>query len=264
MQLVTAFAGIKNNLRRELMNKIKTAIRVTEVGGLTDTLVRNFKASERATEDPFLVETMEELDRLNALITSAILQDKTLSTLDEADGKRDETIRTLGAVLAGCVAIPIPGRRELAAPLKAVFDKYAKAGITAASYTSKSSMIESLLEDLGAEDLAEGIAKFEGVAEAISQVREAQDEFNATSDAYVKATASKSAPASTYKRPIVTLINGRLVPYLDAMVIAGKESYEDFAKSVEAEINRLNDAIAKRKRVASGEFDTDEVLMEEQ
>lgn len=246
------------------MNKIKTSIRVTELGGITDTLVRNFKADPRAAEDPFVAETMGEMERLNSLITTAILQDKTRSTLEEADERRDETLRTLGAVVTGCAAIPIPGRRELAAPLKAVFDRYAKAGIISAGYTSKSSMVESLLEDLGAEELASAIAEFEGVAEAIAQIRDAQDGFNAASDAYVLATATKGASASTYKRPIVTLINGKLVPYLDAMVIAGNDGCSGFARSVEAEINRMNDTILKRRRLPADDSAEDASWEEEE
>mgnify|MGYP007070021020 CR=1 FL=1 len=214
--------------------------------GLSDTFVRNFNADLKAQTDAFLKATMAEMEKQSANITAAILQDKTLSTLDAADSKRDEAIKTLGTVLAAYAVFPIAEKKELAAPLKAVWDKYAKAGITTANYTSESSMVESMLGDLGTDSLAENIKGLEGVAEAIAAVRLAQDEFTKANDDYVKASANKSASASTYKKPIISLINDKLVPYLDAMVIAGNENCLEFAKGVVAEIERANDMIAKR------------------
>lgn len=64
------------------MNKLKTAIRNAEVDGLSDSIIRNFKADEKAQADSFLKSALEELESLSAQITTAILQDKTLSTLD--------------------------------------------------------------------------------------------------------------------------------------------------------------------------------------
>jgi len=228
------------------MNKLKTAVRNAEVDGLSDTLTRLFKADLKAQTDAFLRATMTELETLSEKITTAILQDKTLSTLDAADSARDEAIKTLGTVLAAYAVFPIASKKELAAPLKAVWDKYAKAGITGANYTSESSMVESMLEDFAADSLAGNIANLEGVAEAITAIRAAQDEFTKANDEYVKASTNKGASASSYNKPIVSLINDKLVPYLNAMVIAGNENCAEFAKGVAAEIERANAAIAKR------------------
>ena len=228
------------------MNKLKTAVRNAEVDGLSDTLTRLFKADLKAQTDAFLKATMAELETLSEKITTAILQDKTLSTLEAADSARDEAIKTLGTVLAAYAVFPIAAKKELAAPLKAVWDKYAKAGITAANYTSESSLVESILQDFSADSLAENIKGLDGMAEAISAIRAAQDEFTKANDEYVKASANKGASASSYNKPIVSLINDKLVPYLNAMVIAGNENCAEFAKGVEAEIERANAVVAKR------------------
>ena len=152
----------------------------------------------------------------------------------------------MGTVLAAYAVFPIASKKELSAPLKAIYDKYAKAGITTANYTSESSMIEGMLQNFAADSLAKNIKGLEGVAEAIASIRSAQDEFTKANDAYVKASANKGASASSYNKPIVSLVNDKLVPYLNAMVIAGNANCIDFAKSVEAEINRVNEAISKR------------------
>lgn len=235
------------------MNKLRTAIRNAEVDGLSDTLIRLFKADLKAQGDAFLKATMERMETLSAQITTAILQNKTLSTLEAADSVRDEAVRTLGTLLAAYAVFPIAGKKELAAPLKAIYDKYAKAGITSANYTSESSLIESLLGDLAEESLTDNIKGLEGIGEAVAAIRSAQDEFTKANDEYVKANTNKGASASSFNKPIVSLINEKLVPYLDAMVIAGNENCLEFAKGVDAEINRANDTIAKRTKKSVGE-----------
>lgn len=228
------------------MNKLKTAVRVTEIDGFSDTLVRVFKGDTAAQKDAFLKATMAELENLSAKITTAILQDKSLSTLDKADGERDEALRSLGAVLTGYASLPIAAKKEAAIPLKAVYDKYAKAGIARANYTSESSMIESLLEDFSAPALAANIAALDGVSEAIAAVRAAQDAFTKANDDYVAAKSDKSAPASSFKKPILSLVNEKIVPYLDAMTIAQNSECAAFARATEEEIKRINSVIASR------------------
>lgn len=228
------------------MNKLKTAVRVTEIDGFSDTLVRVFKDDAAAQKDAFLKATMAELEALSAKITTAILQDKALSTLDEADSKRDDALRALGTGLAGYAALPIAAKKEAALPLKAVYDKYAKAGITRANYTSESSMIESLLEDLAASALAANIAALDGVSEAIAEVRATQDAFTKANDEYVAAKSDKNASASSFKKPILSLVNEKIVPYLDAMTIAQNAECAAFARATEEEIKRINSVIVAR------------------
>ncbi|MDE5798813.1 MAG: hypothetical protein K2H73_07345 [Treponemataceae bacterium] len=228
------------------MNKLKHAIRNAEVDGLSDTLVRLFKADAGAQGDAFLTAVMAELEGLSAQITTAILQDKVLSRLEEADGARDEAIRTLGTVLAGYAALPVAAKKELALPLKAIYDKYAKAGITGVAYTGESSLTESMLEEFAAAALADKIKGLEGVGNSIAAVRAAQDAFTAANDEYVRSSAEKGASASSFNKPIVALINEKLVPYLGAMEIAGNASVAAFSKGVAAEIDRANDVIARR------------------
>lgn len=66
-------------------------------------------------------------------------------------------MKTLGTVLAADAVFSIASKKERSSPLKAIYDKYAKAGITTANYTSESSIIESMLQDFAAVSLAENI-----------------------------------------------------------------------------------------------------------
>lgn len=75
------------------MNKVISKVRVTEVDGLSDALVRLYKADEGVSSDVFLKSVMDEIEKLSVSITTAIKQDKVLSNLEEADGVRDEAVK---------------------------------------------------------------------------------------------------------------------------------------------------------------------------
>lgn len=233
------------------MNKVKTAARISEIDGLSDTVLRLYNADESAQADSFLQTAMAELKSLSAQITTAILQDKSLSNLDEADSARDEAIRNLGTLITGYTAFPVQEKKNAAVFLKAIFDKYSKAGILSANYTSESSMIESMLEDYVADEAVANIEKLDGVSVLISAVRTAQDSFTAANDAYVKSVNSKGKSASSFKKPLLAAVNDKLVPYLNTMALVGSTALSDFSKGVEAEINRLNETIAKRTKKTS-------------
>ena len=228
------------------MNKVKSTIRITEVDGLSDSIIRIFGADTKAQEDDFLKSQIAELTTLSDAITAAILQDKAVSNLDEADSKRDEAIKNLGALLSGYAVFPLEEKKAAALGLKAVYDKYAKSGILSASYVSENSMIESLLKDLSSAEAMASIEKLDGIAEMVAAIRAAQDDFTAANDAFVKAEGSKGASASSYKKPILSVINDKIVPYLNTMSIVGNTAVADFAKGVETEITRVNETVAKR------------------
>lgn len=230
----------------EKMNKVKSTIRITEVDGLSDSIIRIFGADSKAQEDAFLKSQIAELTTLSDAITAAILQDKAVSNLDEADSKRDEAVRNLGALLSGYAVFPLEEKKAAALGLKTVYDKYAKSGILSASYISESSMIESLLKDLSSAEAAANIEKLDGVAELVAAIRAAQDNFTVANDAFVKAEGSRGASASSYKKPILAVINDKIIPYLNTMAIVGNTAVADFAKGVETEISRVNENIAKR------------------
>lgn len=227
------------------MNKMNAKARVTEVDALSDALVRLYKADTGIAEDAFLKTVMAEVETLSAQLTTAIRQDKVLSSLEEADGVRDEAVKSLGTLLDGYAAIPIASKKEAAEKLRTVFAKYGKS-ITTANYASESSLIESLLEDFSKADAQESAKFLDGVAEILEQIRTAQDAFVKASDEYTAASSAKAESATSLKKPLVSAINDRLVPYITAMTMANGTVYGDFAAKAEKEISRVNETVSRR------------------
>lgn len=235
------------------MAKISSKVRVAELDAVSDSLLRHYKAADALAGDPFLKATFAELEDLSARITTAVKQDAVLSTLDDADGVRDEAVRAIGDMLTGFVAFPIPAIKAAALPLKAVFDKYGK-GITSANNTEESGLISSMLEDFAASALAENVAALTGLSEAIDALQKAQTAFEKAADDYTAAKTGKGESASSLKKPILDCINGKLVPYLDATAKSGLAGYAEFAAKVAEEVNKVNAMVAKRSKAsASGE-----------
>lgn len=231
------------------MKKIRTIARVTELDTLSDALVRLYKADGGIAGDKYLQGVMAEIESLSAKLTTAIMSDKIVSTLTEADKKRDEVIRSFHTLLNGYAVIPFAEKKAAAEKLLAVFSKYKE--ITGENFLSESSLVESMIQDFAAVDLAASIAMLEGVAEYLADLRTAQDEFNKASDELTAAQLKKGENATSLKKPLFDAINNKLVPYLTAMNLANSTVYGNFIALAEAEISRTNAAVTKRIKVGA-------------
>lgn len=223
------------------MTRLSSRLRITETDAASDALVRLFRAA--GVQDDFLSGAFAELEGLSARLTTAIRQETADSRLDEKDAARDAAVRDLGTLIQGYTAIPVAEKKAAARRLDAVFSKYGKK-IVNETYASESSLIESLLEDLGA---LEAEAKLlEGVADLVATLRAAQDEFNAANDELTAAKTARGESATQVKKDLVALVNLKIVPYLGA--VGGAEAYRDFAAKMEAEIVRANAATDRRTK----------------
>ena len=225
-------------------------IRTTELDALSDAMEREYKAacaggSTAVAKDAVLKGLFKQLIDLSARNTTAIKQDAVVSTLDEADSARDSVTRDLFTLTNGYTASPFAEVKAAANDVCATLDKYGR-GMTGKGYAEQTALTESLLEDLG--KATEKIAALSGVAELVAQLREAQDGFAAAHDAYIKAKAGKGESATSLKKPIVSLINDSIVPYLN--IVAAMEGYADFIAGVAGNIKRTNDTVTRR--AASG------------
>ena len=236
------------------MKKINSNMRVAELDTLSDVLVRLYKDSSAAenavSKDANLSGIMEEVEKLSADITTAIKSDRVSSTLDEADIARDEIIRNLGDALTGYAAIPVAAKKASAQNLLSVFSKYGKQ-ITQKNFAEESSLIESLLEDFGAESLKADVAALDGVGELVSELRTAQDSFNKANDDYTHASVSRGESATSVKKSLFSVLNDKFVPYLSA--VAPLADYKDFASKCETEITKANATVSGRKKTAKAE-----------
>lgn len=236
------------------MNKLSTSIRTTEIDNVSDRLLVLFKKETNLHEEEFLKPTFAEIETLSNQITKAIKRDTVLSKQEEADLKRDNLIRTLNTALLGYRVLPVAQLKENAEKLYIIFSKYG-VKITKEAYAVKSSLIESLLQDLSAEELQESITVLSGIEEIISQLRTEQTNFTKVRAEYEKSISElKNTPsASELKKLLLNIINGKLIPYLIAMKIANPTQYASLANAIAQSIEDTNTVIKRRTNKGKGD-----------
>ncbi|MCH5291593.1 MAG: hypothetical protein J1D88_07575 [Treponema sp.] len=223
-------------------------LRVTELDALSDAMERAYaeacgSVATVVAKDAVLKRQFAQLTDLSARNTTAIKQDAVLSNLDEADSKRDGVTRDLFTLAGGYTASPFAEVKSAADVVCAVLEKYGR-GMTSKGYAEQTALTESLLEDLGAEKIGANIKALSGVAELVASLRVAQDEFATSHDGYIKAKAGKGESASSLKKPLISLINDSIVPYLN--IVAAMDGYAPFISAIAANIKSANDTVAKR------------------
>lgn len=232
------------------MKKVNSSLRVSELDTLSDVIVRLYKdaslsESNAVAKDTNLAQMMADVDKTSALLTTAIKSDKVKSTLNDANTKRNDVIRSLCNALLGYSSIPIPAKKSAGEHLLQIFNKYGKQ-IASKNYAEESSLIESLLEDFSSESLSDEIAALDGISELVSSLRAAQDEFNKANDSYTAAKTGKGESATVIKKTLLSVLNDRVVYYLSAV---GKvPDYKNFVSKVESEIVKANSTVNARKK----------------
>ncbi|MDO5523045.1 MAG: DUF6261 family protein [Bacteroidia bacterium] len=229
------------------MNKLSTSARTTEVDDTSDRLLVLYKDETALAEDPFLKPLFGEMQTLSDRITEAIKRDRVLSEMEDADAQVETATRSLNAVLKGYRAMPLEQYSTAGKALYAVMEKY-KLKILRLNYADQSSNIEALLMDLSAPALRPHIDALPGVSEAVANLRAAQTDFTAKRVAYEKAVAlnTQGASASELKKPLLQLINARLVPFLTVSKMVNPDAFTHFADTVAQAIESTNAAVRRR------------------
>lgn len=231
------------------MKKLLTTARITEAGDTAHRLVSLYKSTPALKDEAFLKPLFVEMEEKTNALTEAVKRDAVISQLENADAKRDGAIRVLDRLLKGYKTIPLDTLKAYGVQLSAVFKKYGMK-MTVENYSSQSNLIDSLLQDLSDSDKAAAIAALPGIAEAIDNIKTAQEEFVKIRANYDKGLAQKGSKetATSLRKPLLELINNKLLTYLSAMKIANPTKYKVFSEDVAVIITSVNEAIKARKK----------------
>ena len=231
------------------MKKLSSVARTTEVDDTSDRLLQLYAAETALQSEPFLKPLFAEMQVLSDKITEAIRKDKVFSDLEDADTVRDGALSKIFKIVDGYRAMPMPAMSEPAERLLPIIAKFR--GTARQNYTAESSLIEALLSDLSATQPSADIAALSGLGEAVTLLRDAQTDFNTKRITYEKAMGGQSPAesATAFKKPLLDAINGKLLPYLEAMKMADAAKYASLADAVESAIESTNTAVKARASV---------------
>lgn len=229
------------------MKLIHFNARTTEVGDTAHRLSELFKKSASIQSDIFLTQTFAEIEQKATALTCAVKKDIAVSQLEKADKERDNAIRVFDKLLKGYEHIPVENLRNHAQKLVSVFNKYG-VKITLENYASQSNLIMSMLDDFSAENLKNSVEALAGVKEALSEIKAKQVDFAQIRENYESELAiqKEKVSATSLKKPLLELINKKMIPYLVAMNLSQPEAYKEFIAKATEIINSTNEAVKAR------------------
>ncbi|MGC9356029.1 MAG: DUF6261 family protein [Mariniphaga sp.] len=230
------------------MNRLISNCRITE----TDAVAARIGGAYEHTgpeSDTRLNEMITTLREKRARLLEAIKRAKAESDLEEKDEVRDNGLRSLVYLVQGFTHHPDPAVKAAALKVDDVLDRYGLS-VTNESYSTESSLINSLLADLSKAKMQEPVAALSGCTELIAVLHTAQEAFEQARIAYEeeKAQEGAEANATTLKKEVIDVINNRLMVYLDAMMLVDETTYGAFGRTVAEIIDETNEMVKKRRK----------------
>ncbi|MFJ1472751.1 DUF6261 family protein [Capnocytophaga cynodegmi] len=229
------------------MKPLNYQSRITEVGDVANRLAVLYKGTATLQDDAFLKNLLSEIQTQGDAITEAIKKDKAVSQLEDADAERDQAIRVLDKMLKAYEVFPVENTKAHGQKIATIFKKYG-VKITEENYSSESNLIDSLLKDLSTSEVQASVTALSGVSEAITQIRTTQEEFARLRLQYEEAFTENlsKVSASSLRKPLLGLINKKLIPYLVAMTLVDGAKYATFADKVAKIIDDMNEVVKAR------------------
>jgi hypothetical protein len=228
------------------LNKLLNKSRIAEVFAAAKRMIMAF-AEGSLSEDTNLSNTFSALEQSNTKLGTAINREEAVSDLEEKDEIRDSKVRAVYYLITGYLYNPEENIRAAAEEVNKVFSRYG-VEIVNDSYSEESTFIDSMLNDLAAEDLTQAIVSLAGLNKALAELRTAQDVFEQARVNYEKKAAQdvNEESATKIKPEIVSIVNNKLVPYLRGMVIMDEAKYGELTLTLAKIIDDNNEVVKKR------------------
>ncbi len=230
--------------------------RNTEVDGTTTQIIQGFDTTTLNT-DPTMELIFGELKPLSTQFSAAIRRMKEKSESKAYDENRDEKVDAYNYLLLSFSHHPDEQIKNAALYLLNIFNNYGLE-IKEESYTRESSLINSLLADLAKTKAQNSIALVPQCDTYVAAFQQAQSDFESNRLSFEEAQGEEGTleNASAMKKEVVTLINKKVVPYLNVMAQINDTTYGPYARTV-AEIIAANNEIVKKRRNNDDEPDED-------
>lgn len=230
------------------MKKLDARIRTTEIDELSDALLKLYANEAALQDEAYLKPVFTEMAAVSDKITEAIRQDKIYSDLEDADALRDAAAMKIFKIVDGYSAVPLEVVSQPAERLGKILQKFT--GLTRKAYNEETSLIEALLTDLSSTDATADISLLNGLSEAVALLRQTQDSFMEKRVQYSTLSSEQKYEdtASALKKPLLVLINDRLLPYLTLMKVQDAGKYGHFADTVAGAVDAVNTNIKTRSK----------------
>jgi hypothetical protein len=117
------------------------------------------------------------------------------------------------------------------------------------TYNEESSNITNFTGELKTTEALAHIARIVGLSTAVSELESSQSAFvQATTEWKIaKGDDGSKVSASELKKEILTILNKKFIPYLNAMLTVNEDYYQSFALAVAEIIDDSNENVKRRR-----------------
>lgn len=238
------------------ISKLSDKSRNGEVNAVSQRISAAF-AESALKADPFLTPIFGEINSQITELTKAINRMVSESDLELKDESRDQKYKATYNFVFGLTYSANAATQAAAKQVFAVLDHYSLS-VTEENYDNETSLLDSLLLDLAAPELASAIAALDGLATLIAELQVAQDEFEVARLAYQKERGSEKQllNATELKRQLVKLVNTKLIAVLNGLLISDPATYGGLATTLQEAISVNNETVKKRAQESAESNET--------
>ncbi|TLX72151.1 hypothetical protein E9993_18990 [Labilibacter sediminis] len=228
------------------MNKISNNTRNAEMYAVIERIATAYNESG-ITEDIGLMNIFSQIDPKLGALKQAIMRMKAESELEEADELRDNDYNALYNFVYGATFHPDSSIKSSAEKVFACLQHYGRA-VTQESYDTQTSHMDSLFEDLNKREVKEAVDIVTGCSELIEKSQNSQNAFKLSRKTFQdeQALEAQQESASEIKKQLHGIINKKLVPYLNGMMVANGITYGKLNAKITQIINDNNEIVKRR------------------
>lgn len=230
----------------EKIQKIRLNTRISEVNGLVQQLIDEYKKSDYSS-DSYLTMVYKQLSEQNTQLGIAIKRDSIESELAELDDVTDSIFTLLHGLVKGYTCHPDEAISGPAIQLFKMIDKYGLE-VKSKSYREEYPLLSSMITDSKTEPYAACITTLVGCNVRFSQLETAVDNFNAKKHAYYGARDDRQEleTASVIKKRLINLLYDDVTPYLYTMQKVNAALYSQLAQFTANRIAESNAIVRNR------------------
>lgn len=229
------------------LNKLNFNCRNAEANATIERISEAFEQSS-LTANNNLKNIFAEVNPKNSTFNAAIKRIKAESDLKEKDTIRNDAHHALYYLVYGASFNPDETIQTAAVAVFKVLSHYSNS-IIRQNYDTESSLMNSLLNSLAQADLQASIAALNGCAALIARLNTAEEEFEvARLNFQLQQSLEDQLPkASVLKKEVINLINEKLLPFLNGMLVSDEKAlFSTFSATVKQIISTTNENTKKR------------------
>ena len=203
--------------------------------------------SDYDINDSYLNQLSSSILETSNQLLQASNKTKYKSELTNKDQERDYRFRAIYYLVQGYTYHPDQSIKTHAETLMQLFIHFGLETLNK-NFSAESTYIQAILLRLKQAPYLKASEELSGVSENVERLKIAQDEFKQTEQVLMKQRVKEEKEPKTtqLKLKLLKQVNSKLIVYIEAMILANKETYGSYADFIKVVISKNNTTVKKR------------------